>query len=106
MLCKSTQKKNDKVTISCLGIGAPNGKDLGKLVVDKCAAGEVSNIAFYGVSIPPCVIDEYTTVNFVENNFVKISRTNSDNAEVLTQYQKFSRVKSIVKKGKNMFVSF
>lgn len=106
VLCKSTQKKNDKVTISCLGIGAPNGKDLGKLVVDKCAAGEVSNIAFYGVSIPPCVIDEYTTVNFVENNFVKISRTNSDNAEVLTQYQKFSRVKSIVKKGKNMFVSF
>lgn len=106
VICKTTNKKKEKTTISCLGLSSPYGNGLGKLVGDKCTAGEVDNIMFFGVSVPPCAIDEYTTVQSLENNYVKITRKNTDGLETFIQYQKFSRVKNIVKKGKNMIVFF
>lgn len=106
VVCKSINKKNEKITISCMGLASPYGKDLGKLVADKCTSGEVDNILFYGVSVPPCAIDEYTTVQSLENNYLRIARKNTDGVDTFTQYQKFSRVKNVVKKGKNMIVFF
>lgn len=106
VICKTTNKKNGKVTISCMGLSSPYGNGLGKLVGDKCTAGEVDNIMFFGVSVPPCAIDEYTTVQSLENNYVKVTRKNTDGLETFVQYQKFSRVKNIAKKGKNMLVFF
>lgn len=106
VVCRTLNKKNGKVTISCHGLASPYGKDLGKLVADKCTSGEVDNILFYGVSVPPIAIDEYTTIQSLENNYLRIARKNTDGIETFTQYQKFSRVKNVVKKGKNMLVFF
>lgn len=107
VIVKTTNLKKNRSSIACLGQGSPYGKDLGPLIAEKCTSGEIDNIIFFGISVPPFAIDEYAAVQGLENNYIKFTTKDVEEGfEKFIQYQKFSRVKNVVRKGKNMLVFF